>query len=63
MLASLYVAGVCLVMFLAVQAVLVFDVPSEFGRLGRRVGMAACYVLSFTFLVGFVAEIARVVSM
>jgi hypothetical protein len=62
MVESLYIAGVCLTMLLAVQAMLVFDVPSQFGPVGRRLVLATCYVLSFTFLVSFIAEIARVVT-
>jgi len=59
MLASLYAAGVCLVMLFSVQAMLQFDVGAEFGTVGEYVSKAACYALTVVFFAGFVVETGR----
>jgi hypothetical protein len=62
MLASLYVAGVWLVMLVSVQAMLRFDACAEFGTVGEYVSKAVCYALTFVFFAGFVAETGRLMA-
>jgi hypothetical protein len=59
MLASLYAASVCLVMLFSNQAILRFDLCTEFGTVGKYVSKAACYALTVVFLAGFVVETGR----
>jgi len=59
MLASLYAAGVCLVMLFSVQAMLRLDVGAEFGTVGEYVSKGACYALTVVFFAGFVVETGR----
>jgi hypothetical protein len=59
MLASLYAASVCLVMLFSNQAILRFDLCTEFGTVGKYVSKAACYALTAVFLAGFVVETGR----
>jgi hypothetical protein len=59
MVASLYAASICFVMLVSVQAILRFDLCTEFGTVGEYVSKAACYALTFVFLAGFVVETGR----
>lgn len=62
MIASLYAAGICLVMLFAVQALLRFDLCAEFGTIGGYVSRAACYALTPVFIAGFAVETGRLLA-
>ena len=59
MIASLYAAGMCLVMLCAVQTLLRFDLCAEFGTVGEYVSKATCYALTAVFVAGFALETGR----
>ncbi len=59
MVASLFVAGLCLVMLVSIQAMLRFDLSAEFGTVGGHVTRAVCYVLMAVFIVAFAVETGR----
>jgi hypothetical protein len=62
MFASLFVAGLCLVMLVSIQAMLRFDVAAEFGTVGGHVTRAACHVLMAVFVVAFAVETGRLLA-
>jgi hypothetical protein len=59
MVASLFVASLCLVMLLSIQAMLRSDLGAAFGTVGGHVTRAACYVLMAVFIVAFGVETGR----
>ena len=56
---TLYAAGLCLVMFFAMQRMLRIDLRPEFGTIGVYVTKAACFALSVIFFVGVIVETGR----
>ncbi len=56
---TLYAAGICLVMLFSMQAMLRFDLCTEFGSVGRYLTKGTCYALSVVFLIGLVVETGR----
>ena len=59
---TLYAAIVCLAMLFSMQAMLRFDLSTEFGAVGRYIARAMCYALTVVFLVGAVVETGRLVT-
>jgi hypothetical protein len=58
---TIYAACVCLVMLFSMQAMLRFDLCTEFGTFGRHIARATCYALTVVFLLGVVVETGRLV--
>jgi hypothetical protein len=52
---------ISLFMLFSMQAMLRFDLCTEFGSLGRHIARATCYALIVVFLVSFVVETGRLV--
>jgi hypothetical protein len=59
MVASLFVASVCLVMLVSIQTMLRFDLAAELGTVGGHVTRAACYLLLAVFTVTFAVQTGR----
>lgn len=49
-------------MLFSMQAMLKFDLRTEFGTVGRHLTRGACHAFSVIFLVGFIVETARLVA-
>jgi hypothetical protein len=62
MLASVYIAGICLAMFVSLQTLLRFGPWSELEPVVKHLTEATCYGLSIVFLAPFVIEAARVLG-
>ena len=60
MLASVYMAGVCLAMFASLQTLLRFGPWSELEPVVKHLTKASCYALSIVFLASFIIEAVRV---
>lgn len=58
---TLYAAVVNLFMLFSMQALLRFDLRTEFGIVSLRLIRGACQAFSVVFLVGFIVEAARLV--
>ena len=58
---TLYAALVNLFMLFSMQALLRFDLHTEFGAVGRHLTRGACQAFSVVFLVGFIVETGRLV--
>jgi hypothetical protein len=58
---TIYAASVCLAMLFSMQAMLRFDLCTEFGTIGRHIARAMCHALTVVFLIGVVVETGRLV--
>jgi hypothetical protein len=62
MLASVYLAGICLAMFVSLQTLLRFGPWSELNPVVKHLTKASCYGLSIVFLASFIIEATRVLG-
>ena len=59
---TIYAAFVSLFMLFSMQALLKFDLRTEFGTLSLHLIRGACQAFSVIFLVGLIVETARLVA-